>query len=253
MSDARGDGDAPEPTVLMVPGLTCDEYVWAPQADLLSTAGWRCRVAAVSLATTVDAMAASALSSIEGAVHLAGLSMGGYVALAMCRQAPERVLSLTLVGSSARADTTQQAEGRRRLADVARSGGFDEVVPSLLDMFLGPRADARLRSGIEEMIRRAGPEVFAEQEMAIAHRPDARPTLPGVAVPTLVLCGSEDRINPPAVSTEIASSVPTSQLHVFGGAGHLCNLESAEEVARVMLAFLAGVATPAAGKPRAHQ
>lgn len=224
--------------LLLVPGLTCDETAFEPQREALTALGWRCDVADVTKGSTIDEMAALTLSSFPGRSHVIGLSMGGYVALAMARQSVERVQSLTLIGSSARSDTAKQRSSRQQLIEDAQGGGFSDVVQLLLTLFLSGDETDSVREKVEAMILRAGPDTFARQQSAITYRPDVRPTLDVIAVPTLVICGENDRINPPDVSEEIASGVMNGRVELIPGTGHLCNLEAPEATNRLLADFL---------------
>lgn len=93
------------------------------------------------------------------------------------------------------------------------------------------------------MIRRVGSEVFARQQRAISYRPDARPTLPAIGAPTLVICGADDAINPPEVSDEVASGIAESRLELIPGTGHLCNLEEPELTNELIGAFFLTLAS----------
>lgn len=228
----------PAERVLLVPGLTCDEAAFAPQIKALGALGWQCEVADVTQGGTIDEMASLILSSSPGRSHVVGLSMGGYVAMALARQAPGRVRSLTLIGSSARGDTDEQRTSRRRLVEQAQTGGFDGVIELLLTVFLSGYAPVSLRHDVEAMIRRVGPHVFARQQLAIAHRPDARPTLRLLEAPILVVCGENDRINPPEVSEEIAVEVKDGRVELIPGTGHLCNLEAPEATNELLIDFI---------------
>lgn len=187
---------------------------------------------------TIDEIAAKALSSVSGRLHIVGLSMGGYIALSMTRQAPPRIASLTLIGTSARADTDRQRSSRLRLIEAATRGDFDDVVPRLTSVFLSAHAADVLRSSVEAMIRRVGSETFVRQQFAISYRPDARPALPATDVPAIVICGTEDAINPPEVAEEIVAGLSEGKLKLILGAGHLCNLEDPVSTNSIISGFL---------------
>ena len=186
-------------------------------------------------------MAERALSTVPGRFAVAGLSMGGYAALALLRRAPERVSGLCLMDTSARPDTPEQARRRRGLmALVARGGRFKGVTPRLLPLLLHPGRldDQALCEEVMAMADRVGPAAFLRQQAAIVARPDSRPDLPRIAVPTLAAAGAGDQLTPPDLSAEIAGLVPGAGLHVVEDAGHLLPMERPDAAARLMHGWL---------------
>ena len=232
--------DAPVPLVL-VPGLLCDERLWQPQAERLADLPDPI-IANVIGNGSVSEMARSVLDAAPsaGRFALAGLSMGGYVALEVMRVAPERVARLALLDTSARADTPEQTSERRELIELAEKGRFEEVPRRLLPRVLHPDRldDERLTSTVFGMADAVGPEAFVRQEEAITGRPDSRETLSGIACPTLVLCGREDALTPLPLHEEMASLIPGSRLRVVEKCGHLSTLERPEAVTAALREWL---------------
>ncbi len=236
------------PPLLLFPGLLCDARLWRdPVAALSDTV--RCVVADCTQDDTLDAMTERALSVMSampsgmsaGRFAVAGLSMGGYAAMALMRRAPERVSGLCLMDTSARPDTPEQARRRRGLmALVARGGRFKGVTPRLLPLLLHPDRlnDQALCDEVAAMADRVGPAAYLRQQAAIAGRPDSRPDLPRVAVPTLVAVGAGDQLTPPGLAAEIAGLVPGARLHVVEGAGHLLPMERPDATARLLQDWL---------------
>lgn len=233
------------PPLLLFPGLLCDARLWRdPVAALCDTV--RCVVADCTQDDTLDGMTQRALSAMSavsaGRFAVAGLSMGGYAAMDLMRRAPGRVSGLCLVGTSARPDTPEQARRRRGLmARVARGGRFKGVPPRLLPLLLHPRRldDQALCDEVAAMADRVGPAAYLRQQAAIAARPDSRPALPQVAVPTLV--GAGDQLTPPDLAAEIAGLVPGAHLHVVEGAGHLLPMERPDAATRLMREWLTAI------------
>ena len=188
------------------------------------------------------------LDATPGRFALAGPSVGGCVALEVMHVAPERVARLD---TSARADTPEQTATRRALIRLAQHGRFGEVPRRLLPNMVHPARldDERLAAAVFGMAQAVGPEAFVRQEEAIIARPDSRGDLPGIACPTLVLCGRQDALTPLPLHEEMASLIPNSSLVVVEGCGHLSTLERPEEVTTVMRAWLteAGRSKPAEG------
>jgi pimeloyl-ACP methyl ester carboxylesterase len=175
----------------------------------------------------VDAMAFRALAAMPGRFALCGLSMGGYVALAMMRIAPERVTRLALFDTSARADTPEQSRRRRGLMAMTRGNRFRGVTPRLLPLLLHPDhlSNKTLTQDVLDMAEAVGRDAFLRQQQAILQRPDALALLPGIIVPTVVAVGAGDALTPPALAAEMAALIPNATLHIIANAGHLPPME----------------------------
>lgn len=228
------------PTLLLLPGLLCDQRLWRDQVAALGDRH-RCVVADLTRDDTLPAMAARALAAVPEAspIALVGLSMGGYVALEAMRQAPGRIIRLALMDTSARADTPEQARRRRGLLALSQSGQFRGVTPRLLPQLLHPdHLDSPLADAVREMAERVGRDAFARQQRAIMARPDSRPDLPGITVPTLVAVGEADMLTPPELAEEIAASIPGARLHRIARAGHLPPMEQPEAVTALLRDWL---------------
>lgn len=228
----------PRLTLLLLPGLLCDARLWRDQlaglADVADPV-----VADLTLDSDVAAMAARAIASVEGPFALAGLSMGGYVALEVMRRAPGRVERLALFDTSARQDTPEGSRQRRGLISLTRSGQFRGVTPRLLPRLLHERnLGGPLAGEVMEMAERVGREAFLRQQAAILGRPDSRGDLPGIAVPTMVVCGEADILTPPDLAREIAEGIPGAALHILPGCAHLPSMEEPERVTALMRDWL---------------
>jgi pimeloyl-ACP methyl ester carboxylesterase len=214
--------------VLFLPGLLCDARLWRDQTALLP----RAIVADLTLDDSVDAMARRALALMPGRFALCGLSMGGYVALALMRLAPERVTRLCLMDTSARPDTDEQSRRRRGLMAMTRGHRFRGVTPKLLPQLLHPDhlADPVLTQDVLDMAERVGRQAFLRQQQAILGRPDSRPDLPGFRLPTLIAAGSDDALTPPALAREMAALIPGATVEIVAKAGHLPPMEQPDDV-----------------------
>lgn len=215
----------PIPT-LLIPGLAASARLYESQIPAL----WRLgpvMVADHTRQSSMGRLAQDILALSPPRFALIGLSMGGYIAFEIMRNAPERVLKLALLDTSARPDTTVQMEGRRLRIGMAQAGGFG-AIPAL--MFPGlvhasRRDDSDLKAIVEEMALETGPEAFIRQQTAIMGRPDSRPTLSAIGCPALVLVGDGDELTPPALAQEIAQGIKGARLEVVPGSGHLSTLE----------------------------
>lgn len=156
-----------------------------------------------------------------------GLSMGGYVAFALWNRHRDRIAALGLADTRAEPDDDAGRERRRLVAEKARAEGsaaIAESPPPLLSEGAGPTLWDRVR----ELIRRQPGESIAAASLGLAERPDARPLLAGIDVPTTVIVGSGDTLTPPPLSEAMAEAIPGADLVVLEGAGHLSNLEDPE-------------------------
>ncbi len=231
----------PRTTLLLLPGLLCDAALWAHQATALADAA-RVVVADMGQDDTVEAMARRALAAADGPLAVAGLSMGGYVALAMLRLAPGRVAQVLLMDTSARADSPVQARRRRAQLALLRDPrtAFRGVTRHMLPELLHPDrlGDPALADTVTGMAGRVGQAAFLRQLQAILARPDARAMLPGLRLPVHVAVGEADRLTPPELAWEIAAAVPDARLHVLPGCGHLPPLEDPQAVTNLMRTWM---------------
>jgi pimeloyl-ACP methyl ester carboxylesterase len=212
--------------LLFLPGLLCDGRLWRDQVAALD--GVRCVVAELTHDDNLGAMADRALRAVpaEARLSLCGLSMGGYVAFEIMRRAPHRVARLALFDTSARPDTPEQTRRRRGLLALSESGMFRGVTPRLLPQLLAPANVAGpLGAEVMAMAERVGRPAFHRQQRAIMHRPDSRPDLAAIAVPTLVGVGEEDALTPPHLADEMAAGIPGARLARIPLAGHLPSME----------------------------
>jgi pimeloyl-ACP methyl ester carboxylesterase len=236
--------------LVLLPGLLNDARLWAAQAAALSGTADVAPgpVGDLTAHDTMGALADAVLGRAPARFALAGLSMGGYVALEIMRRAPERVLALALVDTQARPDTAQATEGRRAL--MARSEtDFEGVIETLRGRLMLPKhaADPAIGGLFAAMARDAGPAAFRRQQTAIIGRIDSRPFLPRIACPTLVLCGRQDTTTPLELHEEMAAAIPGARMEVAEDCGHLSAIERPEAVSAALRGWLASV-DPAAAR-----
>lgn len=221
MAEIAGAQSAP---LVMLPGTLCDARLFAPVLDRL---GVRARVPALAGATSASSLAHSLLSELPESFALCGFSLGAIVALEIAAQAPERVERLALIACNPGLLPPAAAKARANL----RQGDF---VTASVD-----RSDPAIRRVIDAMADTTAPSVYEQQTEITLSRLDSRPRLGGLAMPTLVICGTEDRICPPALSVEMARAIPFARLALVEGAGHYVTLERPEAVAHEIAAWLA--------------
>ncbi|MER7437660.1 alpha/beta fold hydrolase [Pseudonocardia alni] len=217
------------PPLVLLPGMNCSARLWGPAG-----AG---ALHPVLDRPTLDDQVEALLDALPDRFALGGLSLGGIVAMALTRRAPDRVAGLCLMATSARPPTPAQRAGwdaaLTRLDDGAPARALQPLELLLHDRSFDATA---LRMADETGERR-----LAAQLRLQGTRVDERPALPAVAVPTLVLAGALDRLCPVDRHTEIAGLVPDARLHVLPGAGHLLPVEAPDTVATLVAGWTATV------------
>ena len=222
--------------LVLVPGLICDERLWR---DVIVGLDANCSVADVTQDDSISAMAARALAAAPPRFALAGLSMGGYVALEIMRQAPERITHLALLDTSARADDEARRQTRRKGIEMVKLGRFIGVSRGLLANLVAARhLGTTIASDVQAMSERVGQEAYMRQQVAIMNRADSRALLPTIAVPTLVGVGESDKLTPPELAEEMAGVIPGAALVRFADSAHLPPMENPGAVGAAMTAWL---------------
>jgi 3-oxoadipate enol-lactonase len=248
--DVRGKG----PAVLLLHAFPLGLSMWEPQVEALAATHRVVRFDARGFGgSQLDDFAPLAMERIadDGAylldqlwiekavVH--GCSMGGYAAFAFARRHPKRLAGLVLQDTRAGADTPEGRANRAALAAKVLEEGAAAAVEAFLPKLLGEtshRERAALVATLRERILATSPRAIANGLYGLAARPDSRATLPGIAVPTLVLVGAEDVLTPPDEAKAMASALPGARLEVVPRAGHLANLENPDAVNAALRAFL---------------
>ena len=225
--------------VVLVPGLNCSPRLYAAQLPEL----WRFGPITVADHTRDDAMTAIAKRILDNAPQrfaLAGLSMGGYIALEIMRQAPSRVAKLALLDTGGRDDPPEAQQRRRNNIAAAESGRFDEIIDLQFPLYVHPaRAnDGRLKAEYLAMCHEVGARGYVRQQKAIMGRADSRPLLPSIRCPTLVLVGGQDEATPPALSEEMAAAIRGARLVTVPDCGHLSTMERPQEVTHALVEWM---------------
>jgi pimeloyl-ACP methyl ester carboxylesterase len=242
----------PSNTLLLLPGLVCDERTYAAQIDAFGTA-YRCHVPNYGSIDTLPAMAEFVLATAPSEKFaVAAHSMGGRVALEMVRQAPHRVQRLALMDTGYKAiEPGEKAEkekaGRFALLDIARAKGMRAMADVWARGMVHPsRVDTPLFEEVLDMLDRSTPDVFAAQIHALINRPDGTDVLRALRCPTLILVGRQDNWSPVAQHEEIAALVPHANLVVVEDSGHMVTMEEPEAVDAALREWLG---RPAGDRP----
>lgn len=225
--------------VVFLPGMMCDARLFAPQIAALS-GRWPVAVYPITSRDSVEALAQEVLRQAPPQFALAGLSMGGIVAMEIVRQAPKRVSRLALLDTNPRAETPEVQAMRGPQIKAAQNGDMMQIMRDVMI----PRytADTPARPAIntlaEDMAQTLGPDVFVRQSRALRDRPDQCDTLRNYGGPALVLCGSEDALCPIDRHETMHELLPNSTLHVIQSAGHLPTLETPDAVTTALIKWL---------------
>jgi pimeloyl-ACP methyl ester carboxylesterase len=225
--------------ILLVPGLNCSATLFANQIPHL----WRfgsVMIANHTSGETVGTIAQHILKSAPPRFTLVGFSMGGYVAFEILRQARERVVRLALIDTGARADTSQQSQGRRQRIAMAQSGRFSESLDLQFPLVVHPRrhSDGILRETYRTMAMECGADAFVRHLRVDMARPDSRPDLAGIRCPTTVVVGDSDQLTPAELAEEMASNINGARLLIIPESGHLSPLEQPTHVTQALIDLL---------------
>ena len=223
--------------LVLVPGLGSDEAVWRGVIERLADIA-ACIVAETRLDDGIAAIAAWVLASAPPRFALAAISMGGYVALEIMRQAPERVTRLALFDTSARPDTPEQSTGREAAIAALDKAPLEVLVRHSLPTLVAADATDAVKDAVVAMSVRVGREAYARQQRANIARLDSRPTLAAVAVPTIIVVGEHDTLTPRSLAEELQAGIPGARLAVVAGAAHLPPIERPEESAGLLREWL---------------
>ncbi len=226
--------------LVFLPGMMCDARLFAPQIDALS-AVHPVMVAPITGHRTMRELAQAVLECAPPRFALAGLSMGGIVAMEIVNQAPERVARLALLDTNPLAEREEIKARRADQMNAVRGGELarimrDEMKPNYL-------AQTDRRGAIldlcMEMALTLGDQVFINQSLALRDREDRRQTLRSYAGPCLVLCGRHDVLCPVERHELMHELLEDSELRIIEAAGHLTTLEQPDETTAQIREWLA--------------
>ena len=225
--------------IVFLPGMMCDARRFGPQIAELSSE-YSVMVGPVTRGERIEEIASGLLDELPAKFALAGLSMGGIVAMELLRRAPDRITRLALMDTNPLAETPQAAADREpqivkvragRMADVMR----DEMKPNYLAP--GPFRNEILDL-VMDMAHTLGPDVFIRQSRALQRRRDQQGTLRKCRAPTLILCGAHDALCPVKRHTFMAELIHGAELTVIETTGHLPTLEAPDETTQALRDWL---------------
>ena len=244
------------PPLVLLHAFPLNSDMWKPQVDALSKdfriftpdlPGFgRMTVADQS---SIDGMADAVARYLDGQgvtapVALGGLSMGGYVALAFARKYPQRLKALILADTRSEPDDDAGKANRDKMIAFANDHTAADVIEQMLPKMLSDETRTQRPEVVAEVRRIAAVQSTAgiiAALKALRDRPDAGPSLGKIAVPTLVIVGSDDALTPPAMSQSLAGRIAGAKLVTIPGAGHLSNLEKPAEFTAALRQFLLAI------------
>ena len=229
----------PRTPLVLLPGLLNTRRVFEHQAEALQD------IAEIAIPElwhheTIAAMAEAVLEAAPPTFALGGFSMGGYVAFEVFRRAASRIERLALIDTQAAPDSPETRTRRQAFIEQTGLGRFHGVHPTLLPQIVHPSRlkDAAVVQPILDMAQEIGGEGFVRQQRAILGRPDSRPLLVEIEIPTAVIVGRQDLATPLPRAQEMAADIATAQLVVVEECGHVSPLERPAEVTAALRRWL---------------
>lgn len=224
-------------TILLIPGLICDRFVWQPVLDRLSA-----EVPEFPVQDDLTRMAEDCLARYPGPLRIAGHSMGARIAMEMARLAPERIKRLALLDTGIHPLREGEAEKRQEIVDFAHRHGMGALAERWLPPMLweGNHGNRALIEGLTAMVCRMDPDLHERQIRALVNRPDAAAHLPAIACPVLLMVGRQDQWSPVEQHQRMAQLLPDARLIIIDDAGHFAPVEQPSAVAGHLAAFLKG-------------
>jgi pimeloyl-ACP methyl ester carboxylesterase len=223
--------------LLCLPGLLCTEVVWS---ESIAALGRDVQCARFAADDTVQAIARGVLAAAPARFAVAGLSMGGYIALEMLRQAPDRIAGLCLVDTAPGADSDKQVAARYASVEQCRLVGMQVFAEKLGRFILYSDADSQ-SPALQRFVAMAdevGCETFAAHQHAISRRPDSTELLSRLCLPTAVVVGAADRVTPSVVAQRMATAISGATYHLVERAGHLVPLEQSRQMQEILAILL---------------
>ena len=255
-------------TIVLLHGFPLDAGMWEPQRDALENAGFHVITPTMPFfgppplavgrnaadypllqapALEVSSMESWARKVNEIIVHeaggkaiVAGLSMGGYVLMALLRAHPEAVRAAIFLDTKAAEDSPEPRVGRLKMIEDVKAHGTAGVIQTMLPKLLTPQADEGVRKTLRTIMARQRPEAVCGAQWAMAHRRDQTDLLPSLEIPTLFIAGAADALTTPAMMAQMAEQARGKFVEI-PRAGHQSNLEQPDAVNAALTAFVTGI------------
>ena len=225
--------------VVMIPGMMCDERIFAHQIKELGT-DTEVYIADISKYSSIQELASDVLENSPPKFFLVGHSMGGIVAMEMCSQEPDRIEKLVIMDSNPKPELEETKIKREPQIRNVISGNLAQVMKE--EMKPNYLADSYKQKDIlntcMEMALTLGPEVFVRQSRALQSRDDQQSTLKDLDIPVLIMCGSEDKLCSLEKHELMHNIINDSKLEVVMDAGHMPTLEQPQKTTEVIKSWL---------------
>ncbi|AIY43996.1 Beta-ketoadipate enol-lactone hydrolase [Collimonas arenae] len=225
--------------LLLLPGFMLDQTLWDDMRDGLQQLG-QLHFGDLGQDDSISAMATRVLQQAPPRFVLIGFSMGGYVAQAIMQQAPERVIALALLNTSARQQNPREIAGNKVQLELAKQVPFKGLTSRALASSLHPDLahDRRLLDRLQAMALRNGKEVFIRQLSAL--RSDGYAELQKIQCPTLIVASSNDQLSSIAEAQQMLDQIPTAHMVTIENCGHMTPLEKPAELMQILADWIAG-------------
>ena len=225
--------------VVMIPGMMCDERIFAHQIEELGT-DTEVYIADISKYSSIQELASDVLENSPPKFFLVGHSMGGIVAMEMCSQEPDRIEKLVIMDSNPKPELEETKLKREPQIKNVISGNLAQVMKE--EMKPNYLADSYKQKDIlntcMEMALTLGPEVFVRQSRALQSRDDQQSTLKDLDIPVLIMCGAEDKLCSLEKHELMHNIINDSKLEVVMDAGHMPTLEQPQKTTEVIKSWL---------------
>ena len=225
--------------LVLLPGMMCDERLFASQINELSKRR-EVHFAKITDHETISELASDVLNNAPPVFALAGLSMGGIVAMEIVSQAPERVERLALLDTNPLAELPDVLKRRGPQIDAIKNGQLKEIIRDEMKpnyLFDGVRKTEILNLCMD-MALDIGPDAFIRQSIALRDRVDQKNTLGSYKRPALVLCGRHDVLCPLERHELMHTLLENSKLEIIEDAGHLPTLEQPKITTMALASWL---------------
>lgn len=227
------------PALVMLSGHMCSEALWQKQIDHFSDR-YRCMPMVFRQGDSIANFAEQVLQHAPAKFYLAGLSMGGYVAFELMRRAPDRVIRLALLDTSAEPENPDRTVQRKIDLKAAHENGLPSLADQMPARWMHPDmvAQPALFKTVRDMVLNVGIDALPRQQRAIIERENSFASLKNIQCPTLVLCGRQDTSTPLSMHEDIVKHIPHAKLEVIEHCGHLSTMEQPDAVNQAMDAWL---------------
>lgn len=228
-------------TIVLLPGLICDEAIWKAQVKMFNNLGYETLVMDWQDLSDLTEMAKLTLRQAPEQFALIGHSMGGRVALEVLRLQPERITELMLMDTGYLPLTgKKEIDSRMALVTLAKEQGMRTMGERWMQGMVLPEHldNSQLCNDILDMIERKSTVQFENQQRALIHRPDATDVLSSLTCPTWFVCGNQDTWSPLERHFDMANLVMNSQVHCIEPSGHMTTMEQPDQVNKIMKSWL---------------